>query len=80
MSKLNNAIDVLSDYIDSGSDPEEVVEAVNIIYDISIGLLYALKTLREDMRMLKEGEWDGSEKGAQDSINVADIALERDIS
>ena len=38
-------------------------------------LLEALKTLREDMRMLVEGEWDGSEKGAEASMEIADKAI-----
>ncbi len=36
----------------------------------------ALKILKEDMRMLRDGEWDGSAKGCEDSINIADAALE----
>lgn len=38
-------------------------------------LLKALECLREDMRMLRDQEWDGNAEGAQFSIDIADEAL-----
>lgn len=39
-------------------------------------LLEALKTLREDIRMLKDGEWVPDEDSCDASLDVADKAIE----
>ena len=38
-------------------------------------LVEQLKSLREDMEMLKDGRWDGSEEGCDDSIEMIDRVL-----
>ena len=58
-------------YARTGGD----AEAVARIIAAAPKLLEALKTLREDIRMLRDGEWVPDDDSCQASLDVADAAI-----
>lgn len=61
------------------SNEEEYIEEMPLPspYAAAPDLLEALRGLREDIRMLRDGEWDGSANGCNSSIEIADSAISK---
>lgn len=61
----------------NADDNLDQIQAIVTACNAHADLVETLKTVREDFEMLKNGEWDGSKEGCEDSINLIDQALNK---